>query len=124
MAFVAIVKWLNRPTVALVGAMSLLGICGFAHFLALVKMDVVERKFPIMNPSTEHNMVLIDFLNGHRWFVVVFILMFIGSLLYLELRNAPRWSVWLTFFAFAAPCLEYLMVCGYIANKFVSLTGV
>ena len=121
MSFLAVVKWLNRHTVALAGAISLLGICGFTHFLALVKMDVMERKFPIMNPRTEHNMALIDFLNGHRWFVAVFILMFIGSLLYLELRNAPRWSVWLTFFVFAAPCLMYLMVCAYISNKFVFL---
>jgi hypothetical protein len=120
-AFFAIVKWLNQRATTVVTAILLVELCSFTHFLALTKMDVVERKFPIMNPRTEHNMSLIDFLNGHRWFVVVFILMFIGSLLYLELRNVPRWSVWLTFFLFAAPCLMYLIVCAYISNKFVFL---
>ena len=74
-----------------------------------------------MNSRTEHGMALIDFLNSHGWFTAIFALLFTGSLLYLELRNAPRWWVWLTFFVFAAPCLMYLMVCAYISNKFAFL---
>jgi len=122
MKFQEAVKWVNRHCTAVALATLLFVLCGFDHFLALVKMDAVSRRFPIMNSQTERSMAAIDFLHGHRWFAGVFMLVFIGSLLYLELRNAPRWSVWLVFLFLAAPCVAYLMICAYINNKFIFLT--
>jgi hypothetical protein len=119
--FFATVKWLNRHGVSPTLATLLLLLCVGAHILALTKMDIVNRQFPLMNARTAHNMALIDFLNGHLWFAIGFAFLFIGSLLHLELRNAPRWSVWLVFFSFAAPCIAYLMVCAYISGKFIFL---
>src|SRR6266568_8045440 len=111
-------KWANRHSAAIFGATLLFALCGFTHFLALEKMGSVGRQFPIMNLRTEHSMALIDFLNSHRSYAAIFILVFIGSLLYLELRDAPRWSVWLVFFLFAAPCIVYLIAGAYVSNKF------
>jgi hypothetical protein len=72
-----------------------------------------------MNMHTVRSMAAIDFLRGHGWFAGVFVFLFIGSLLYLELRDAPRWSVWLVFVFLAAPCVAYFMICADIFNKFI-----
>src|SRR5450631_69486 len=114
MKFFATAKWVNRHCSSLVLAASLLLPCGVEHIMALARMDSVNRQFPIMNLRTERGMATIDFLNDNRWIAWVFAVAFIGSLLYLELRAAPRWSVWLVFFSFTAPCIFYLIGCAYI----------
>ena len=114
-------KRVNRHSAAAFAAALFLALCGLSHYLGLQKMAAVARRFPVMNSRTEKGMALIDFLDSHRWFAAAFAFLFIGSLLYLEMRGSPRWSVWLTFFVFAVPCLMYLMVCAYISNKFTFL---
>jgi hypothetical protein len=121
MELMAKVNWVNRHAAVILTALLLLAICTIAHVIALAKMDIVNRQFPIMNARTEHSMALIDFSNNHWWFAGGFAFLFIGSLLFLELRNAPRWSILLAFLLLAVPCVVYLMVCSYIANKFTFL---
>ena len=59
-------------------------------------------------------MTLIDFINGHGWMAMAYVAVFLGSLVWLEMRGAPRWSVWTTFLILSLPCFAYLRACLYI----------
>ena len=94
-------------------------VCTVCHSLALAKMEVAGRQCAVMNSRTIHNMALIDFVQDHDWMVVWYVVLFAGTLLYMEFRDLPRWSIWCTFAILAYSCTLYMEKCDPIAWKFL-----
>src|SRR5438105_1958208 len=112
-------RWLNRHAASSVLLFLLVGTVAFLDFLAWFRMEMVQRKFMLMNPQTIHGMRAIDLIHDEFWMVIVYVAVFWAGLLWLEIRNAPRWTVWLTFAFLAMPCLTYASICAYIGNKMI-----
>lgn len=53
----------------------------------------------------------IDFIQDHAWMPLTFALLALTSLLWLELRKAPRWAVWTTLGGLSLPCFAYMSIC-------------
>jgi hypothetical protein len=75
-----------------------------------------------MDERTVSQMGIIDSMHAHQWMAIVYGAVFLGMLLYLEFRNAPRWSVWITFCLLALPCMPYAGACLRIGNKIILWT--
>ena len=115
----AALKWINRHSAPSVLLLLILGASTFAHVLAHVRMDAASRQFAIMDDRTIGQMRIIDFVHAHCWVVIAYAVVFLASLLWLELRDAPRWSIWVTFAVLALPFLAYAEACLRIGNKFI-----
>ena len=100
----------------------LLGACAFADFMARIRMDMASRHFAIMDDRTVRDIRFIDFMHAHLWMVIAYMVVFLGSLLWLECRAVTRWSVWVTFIVLALPALAYGSACLHIGNKFILWT--
>jgi len=115
-------KWAYRNTASSMLLVLLLGACALADFLARTRMYLANRKFAIMDVHTLRQMGLIDFIHAHTWIIFTYVAVFTAFLLWLELRAAPRWSVWATFIVLALPMVAYGSACLHISNKFILLT--
>jgi hypothetical protein len=122
MQILAALKWINRHSASSVLLLLLLSASTFAHVLARVRMDMASRQFAIMDDRTIRQMGLIDFMHAHYWVAIAYAAVYLGSLLWLEIRGAPRWAVWVTFGLLALPCLVYAGACLRIGNKFILWT--
>jgi len=114
--------WINQYSTSTVLLLFLLTASAFAHSLALVRMEVASRWFAVMDDRTVSQMGIIDFMHAHQWMAIVCGAVFLGMLLYLEFRKAPRWSVWITFCLLALPCMTYAGACLRIGNKIILWT--
>src|SRR6266516_4864827 len=118
----AALKWINRHSAPSVLLLLILGASTFAHVLAHVRMDAASRQFAIMDDRTIGQMRVIDFMNAHRSAAITYAAVFLVSLLWLELRDAARWVVWVTFVLLALPCVTYAWACLCVGNKVILWT--
>jgi uncharacterized membrane protein YecN with MAPEG domain len=98
------------PLLAVVGA--------GAHFLARFRMERSGRQFAFMDPITVRHMPLIDTMHAHLGYAVGYAAVFLGTLLWLELRGAPRWVIWITFALLSVPSLDYTWACIALGTRF------
>jgi hypothetical protein len=107
---------INQHGVPFLLAFALFALCTLFHQLALAGMEASGNMFPVMDSRTIHNMALIDFINSHLPWIVLYLGLFLGSLFYLEWRGNYKfaWVVWLIL---AMPCIVYLLVCLRISTK-------
>ena len=104
----------NRHPASTIPLAALLGACVFAHLAALSWMETPGRQVASLPARTVRCMTLIDFINNHGWMALAYVATFLGCLVWLEIRAAPRWSVWTTFVILSLPCLAYLRACLYL----------
>jgi len=98
----------------------LLGFCALAHFMAQLKMHLAHM-FALMDDRTMHEMSIIHFIHTHPWVAVFYGGILLTSIIWLESRSGPQWTVWLTFGLFAVPCLVYAWACLHISNKILTV---
>jgi hypothetical protein len=113
------IKRINRHGGSVASLIVLFGVIAFTHWSARWRMDMANRQFAIMDDRTVREMSAIDFIHGHLWIVVAYAAIFLGCLIWLEFRAAPRWAVWATFILLALPSLAYARACLHIGNKFI-----
>jgi len=89
-------SWLNRPCAALALLGLLLAFSWAMHFSAMGRIEFLKGVSLQFEPRMLRNMAGIEFIHGHWWFVLPYLTLFAGSLVWLAVRNAPRWSVWKT----------------------------
>jgi hypothetical protein len=114
---------LNRHGASSIFAILFLGAISFAHFMARTRMDICHRQFALMYSRTIHEMALIDFIDSHFWLVFAYAVLYVASLLWLEIRSAPRWTIWLTFVLLAVPTMVYARAALHIGNKLIDWTA-
>ena len=113
------IKWSYQNTASSMLLVLLLATCAVIDFLARARMELANRKFAVMDVHTLRQIRLIDFTHAHSWIVFAYVAVFLAFLLWLELRTAPRWSIWGTFMALSVPALLYANACLHISNKLI-----
>lgn len=93
--------------------------CGFMHFVALVKMDVTNRQFVLMDAKAIQEIRIIDFIEAHRWIAFTYVAASLLTATWLTIKAAPQWVFRVSSFAYAVPCMIYLRMCEHIDAKFV-----
>ncbi len=83
------------------------------HVTALVKMTVADH-FALIDALTIKEMTIIKFVQRELWMPFIYIALVAGSVLHLEIKGAPRCTVWVTFSAFVLPILIYIRACTHI----------
>lgn len=100
------IQWINRHGTSAALLLLLLGACALAQSLAATKIEI-ERGLGIgMDSLSLRRAAGIEFIHRHWWFALPYVTRFVGSLIWLEARSAPRWAVWVVFTALAVPCLR------------------
>ena len=96
----------------------LLGTGVFAHFLALFRMERSGRQFEFMDEITARHIPMIDSMHAHLGYAFCYAVVFLGVLLWLERRAAPRSAIWITFVLFSVPTLDYAWACFALGTRF------
>jgi hypothetical protein len=94
-------------------------LCWFTQQLALLRMDMCNRQFLVMDAGVTRNMALIDLVSSHAWVVFAYVVLVFSAVLFMQCRRYPTWSWWVTAIALSCPLAIYLDVCLYIQNKFI-----
>ena len=101
---------------------TLFAMCWFTHHVALLRMEICDRQFAMMNNRTWKSMALIDWVTAHSWLAIAYIVLAFVSVAFLQARRRPAWTWWVTALVYGIPCAVYWSPCAYIAGKFLSLT--
>jgi len=64
-----------------------------------------------------------EFVHEHPWMPLSLAGAALASLLWLELRRAPRWAISTTLAVLSVPCLGYVWVCLKAGRVIMSVTG-
>ena len=88
------------------------------HILARFRMERSGRQFAFMDPITVRHMPLIDTVQAHPGYPIGYAVVFLGTLLWLEWRKAPRWVIWIAFALLSVPSLDYTWACLALGTRF------
>ena len=104
-------KWVNVRRAPFITLAILIGACILAHNRALVWLEMVGTPLPAMKPTAVARLRFIDYVDTHLWIVLPYLGAWIGALLWLQIRESPRWSLRLTFILLALPAFGYIWIC-------------
>jgi hypothetical protein len=110
--------WIRRHKASFVWLPLLAVIGAGAHFLARYRMEQSGRHFAFMDPITVRHIPMIDAMHAHLGYAFGYAAVFLGTLLWLEWRKAPRWIVWASFGILAVPSLDYTWACIALGTRF------
>jgi hypothetical protein len=123
MSFRLNLKWIERhkTSTALLALMVIC--CAIAHSVAVSRITLLSS-FPVANLPTRliRNIAGIQFINAIWSFPLVYLLIFVGTLLYMEFRSTPRWAVWISFVLLSIPIVAYLLICLRLGTAFIVAT--
>ncbi len=117
MRTLAALKWLNRRGAPLAVLALLLATAMFARLMALTRVGVIDGLLPTRTDRAEGRLQFIKHVDAHPWIAVLFAVFFAGSLLWLQFRHSPRWTLWLTFALLALPVFGYLWICFRVGTE-------
>lgn len=117
------IQWLNRHGASSALLVLLLLFCALMHYSALAKIEILSPISPASEPRLFRSMVGVQYFDAHWWYALPYLVIFFGTLICLETRNAPRWAVWITFLFLALPFLGYAWACVRIANRLILFDG-
>ena|SRR6266516_1595739 len=100
-------KWINTRGAPIAALALLLAFGAFTHRMAITRLDILAGA----DARAEGRLRFIGYVDAHPWVAVLFAVFFAGSLFWLQFRQSPRWSLWLTFAFLALPVLAYAWVC-------------
>jgi hypothetical protein len=104
--------WINRRGAPLATLALLFGVTVLTHQVAL---GVLRMTHELLLPAGDHRyelrMRFITYVDSQVWLALSFVALFAATLLWLQIRRSPRWSLWLTFAALALPMFGYMWVC-------------
>ncbi len=105
-------KWITRHGTTWVSLVLLLGVCVGLHRLAQGTITLLgglpQGTRP---PRLVRNMAGIQFFDANGWFPLPYLLLFLATLIYTEVRAFPRWVVWTVFLFLALPMVGYMWTC-------------
>jgi len=104
-------KWLNQRGAPLAVLGLLLAAAMFARLTAVTRLEMTEGLLPTTTDRAQGRLQFIKYVDAHPWIAALFTLFFAGSLLWLQFRHSPRWTLWLTFALLALPVLGYMWIC-------------
>jgi hypothetical protein len=105
------IKWINLHGTSVALMLLLVGACAWAHLLAAGKIEILRGQVIQVDSLSLRRIAGIEYIQNHWWFVLPYLTLFAGNLIWLEARKAPRWAVWVVWVVLAAPCLGYLWAC-------------
>ena len=119
MSFSGALRSVNRHGVIYVCLALFAAVCVGAHVAAAFRVDACEGRFLLMNERTIRGMALIEFMRQNLWFPLLYGLLAVAGVLYLQIRGYPRWVPWLYAAILCLPCCWYLSVTAYIGGKVI-----
>ncbi len=111
--------WINKHGHTLVTFILFALACFCADSWASFKVMMVDKQFLITDARTIRQMGAIDFMHENIWIICAYAAFFFATLLWMEIRNLPRWARWGAFAGLAAPWILYTHACIDLSGKFV-----
>ena len=105
------IKWINLHGTSVALMLLLVGACVWAHLLATGRLEILREQVVQVDSLSLRRIAGIEYIQNHWWFVLPYLTLFSGNLIWLEARKAPRWAVWVVWVVLAAPCLGYIWAC-------------
>ena len=72
--------------------------------------------------AAEARLRFIASIEANPWMPLLFVSLFVATVLWLQFRPSPRWSLWITFALLALPMLGYVWVCMRIGTSSLVFT--
>ncbi len=87
----------------------------YVHTVAHRKAQALSRVTAGLDVKTVRRMHVVEYMHTHPSLLLLFVGVMAGSLLWLEMRRAPRWSVWCATGFLSLPCFAYIYGCAKLA---------
>ena len=120
-------RWLNEHATSAALLLLLLGVATILHDIARGAVGLIQSipNYPawITDDRVLGRIRAVEFVQANPWIPLVLALAALGSLLWLEVRRAPRWAVWTTLAVVSLPAGGYIWVCLKAAFGAFVLTG-
>ncbi len=87
----------------------------FLHYMAVMRMEMCDRQFAVMNNRTMRTMALIELVGANYSLAIAYAILTVSAVAFLQIRGRPAWTCWLTAAVFVVPCVVYWFACTYIA---------
>jgi hypothetical protein len=105
-------KWINRHGTSSAFLIFIVLLCVVGRSIAAEMMsllkDVPAAYLPL---RLVRNVTGIHFLDTNWGFSLTYSLLFLGTLMFMEIRSTPRWAVWITFALMTLPPIGYVVLC-------------
>lgn len=112
MSLLQSIKWMKRPSTASALLAVLIFLCLAAHFLAVGRITMLSGvPHDSWPPRFLRNITGIQFFHANWWFALPYLLLFFGTLIYMDVRRMPGSVVWSTFAFMSLPLLGYIVTC-------------
>jgi hypothetical protein len=118
------VKTINRHGTSCALLIFIVVLCVVGHSIAAQMMsllkDVPAAYLPL---RLVRNVTGIQFLDTNWGFSLAYSLLFLGTLIYMEIRSTPRWAVWVTFALMTLPSIGYVVLCLHVGTRSLVISG-
>ena len=109
--------WIEQHGTALVLFMIVMIVCVNTHMLGRAKATIFKGKFLLWDDCAAAEVNLIHYVHAHWWIAIPYGIFVASCLGWLEIRNAPRWTVWVSFLLLSLPAIAYARACAHIFFK-------
>ena len=108
---------INRHAAIYVCLALFFALCWLIHHLALLRMEMCNRQFLLMNDRTVRAMAVIDLIAANSWWAIAYIVLVVAAVAFLQIRGYQPWTYWAIAMFFCLPCIVYWWPCIYIGGK-------
>ena len=109
--------WMNQHGAALVLFMIVMIVCVNTHMWGFAKATTFKGRFLLWDDRAAGEVNLIQSVHAHWWIAIPYGVLVASCLAWLEIRNAPRWTVWVSFLLLSLPAAAYANACAHIFGK-------
>jgi hypothetical protein len=101
-----------------IAGLLLLIAAGFmVHRLAVAHAEVIGSLALQMEPAAAARVRFVNHVNTQPWLILTYFAAFVAALAWMQVRQLPRWSLWLTFFFLSFPVFGYFWICFRISSN-------
>lgn len=113
---IGVIKSINRQVAPVVTLLLLLAAGMLAHHIAMAHVDLIGELSAKVQPTVAGRVRFVEYLNGHPLITLPYLTVFAAGLFWMQCRELPRWSLWLTLAFFALPLCGYIWICFRIST--------
>ena len=105
-------KCINRHGASCTLFLAILLLCVISHSLARSMIALLsDVPAAYLQPGLLRNVTGIQFIDVNWFFALTYLLLFFGTLIYMEIRSTPPWAVCVTFVLLSLPAIAYVTLC-------------
>ena len=104
-------QWINRRGAPIAVVALLVGVAVVVHRASLTHVKTMGVGWSQTERAIGARIQFMSYLDQHPWLVLPYIAVCAGTLIWLQIRGAPRWALRISFAFLTLPIFGYMWIC-------------